>query len=177
MMEELATIGAEFYVNFERPGMLETPFDQHHEGSAFAHALTTLSCNASAIVGMPFEEGIAVPEGFILPQDDGETRLSPTLEHLLARCARSAVESLDEHVLDDDAWAHAKTRFNRAAVAAVMRMGYLRARNRFPDREAVMHAFDAAMAQITARAGAPAGTEMTVSRQGLTISITEVNPA
>jgi len=174
VQEELASIGAEFYVNYERSDMSGPQADD--ASFRYATARKALSASAGSIVGMQFEEGVAEPENFVLTTTDDRTRLAPDLGQLFTACALSAVDCLAEHVLDDEGWAQSRAHFNVGNIAKTMHGGYLAARRRFPDREAAHQAFASAVSQLSAYSDAPPGTQLTVERMGLSLKITVALP-
>lgn len=171
LAEELATIGAELYICHEDDGMAALPQDAWVEGTSLHRALIALSSNTVGIVGMPFDEGIADPALYDLATCQESATLSPALEYLLDCCARDAVSGLAEIVGRDEDWASARAAFTVDRVRALMRLGYHHAQMRFPDRVAVHDAFLTAKKTIANYGSAPEGTEITVHRSGLVVTI------
>lgn len=169
--EELATIGSELYISHEDDTMASLPPDAWVEGTSFAAALIALSNSSNAIVGMPFDEGIAHPKLYQLPVFPESQPLPDSLEHVLDRCARSAVDGLGEIVMTDEGWVATRASFTVPKVVALMRHGYHQARARFPDRAAVQAAFTAAKATLAGLDEKPDGTIITVRRTGLVVTV------
>ncbi|VTU41958.1 MULTISPECIES: hypothetical protein [unclassified Variovorax] len=134
LAEELATLGAEYYVNYEGSGLLGA-YDTAAAGLP-TPGLNALTRSAAGVVGMAYEAGEG-PEVFDLRPTTAPVACE-LAESVFVATERSAVAEL-EHLLwgmgNEPEWQAAKKAFcTPGLVASWVRQGYQGAKARYPDQ-------------------------------------------
>ena len=171
--EEVATLGAEYYINFERcrrlgrlPGLNEL---QH----AASYVVTNTAQGAVDV-----ESALSLPASLTKPLD-------PIAERIFAEVALTAYSEIPVLTdLPDEIFEPEEDGTNPYQVAfcnafvGTMRQGYRQAKTRFPDRSRVRAAFKSLerdLFRLNASV-APIGTTLTLVRRGYDYQL-EVTPA
>lgn len=146
LAEELATLGAEYYINHEcdivvtaqDPAVLPPP------------GLNALSRSAAGVVGIALESDTLGAEDLVLSPAEPTTIANPIAERVFQSAAESAIAEMEYIAPDPDfpEWAAVRKAFSLEVVAGWIRAGYRQAQQRFPDQSRVRHAFDAAFKQV-----------------------------
>jgi len=151
LCEELATLGAEYYV-CEEP--LDPPGHRlSDEDSLPPPGMNCLTRSAAGIVGMLWEAGTADPQQFVFEFADCAPLPTTDAERIFEAVERSAICQLEEMldgISDDEDWAGALREFSRPGlIASWIRKGYRSAAARFPDQARVREGWNAARQQIS----------------------------
>lgn len=173
LADELATVGAEYYVCYEDTGTsdgseLPPPGKNALEGAA------------AGIVGMCFDSD-TTHLSFRLAKARGKLEVPETAAAIFNDSEVSAVAQLREMLEgnDDKPWLRSLERFSRPGVASSwVARGYLNARKRFPDQLRVRENWHEAQRRINALApSAPLGSVLRATRTGYELHLQLQAPA
>lgn len=142
LAEELASLGAEYYISHEEGGASEIepgevlPPPGHN----------ALTRNAAGIIGLTIESGRNWLEELALKPSGVDLTERTRAESVFRAAAESAIAEM--HYLCPDItspeWSTVKAGFSDPeGIASWIRLGYLNAKRRFPDQQRVRVAFDA----------------------------------
>lgn len=168
LAEELASLGAEYYVCHEDRAVSFIP--EEGEPELPPPGLNALARSAAGIIGISMEsehlgaEDFALEPSGIAPLDD------KVAEYVFRAAAESAAAELNHLAADNDLpeWAPVREAFEQPeVVASWIRLGYVNAQRRFPEQLRVRQAFEAASKavwEIGFKTGH--GAVLTARRQG-----------
>ena len=168
--EEIATMGAEYYVNHE--GSTLTEIDPPGQNALIGVA--------ASIVGLVFDLSRDAKRTFELPNLCTE-RLSADIESVFAIAARSAFDQMRDMANDEPGWETVLETYERLEpFVEWMRRGYRDAQHRYPDQMKVRQSMERLYREVRALEAetdeGPFGTEMKVSRQGTEAMLEVVFP-
>ena len=148
LAEELATLGAEYYIVFEGTGLSPEFCGSGEEVTA--PGLNALVSSAAGIVGSAKEDCTHGPDSFRLARLETPP-VSEELNPIFMSAEKSAAGQLAELIEGDSdlEWNAALAAFREEGlISSWLRSGYLNAKARFPDRERIQDAWKAAEAVL-----------------------------
>ena len=179
LAEELATLGAEFYI-CHQPVFQQLPLVDELNPCLPPPGFNAITCAAAGIVGMKAEDDFEDFDEFLMQAVP--TQAVPEHEHLFAEAERSAVLQFVEMMEGrekEPAVQQAMTAFSqKGVIASWVRWGYLQAKIRFPDHERIANAWKQAEAQLLSMARRiPPGGVLVAVRDGYDATFSEEAPA
>lgn len=145
--EELATLGAEYYVNHELLAKGAVSEDEI-ERSELA-ALATLSRGLEGFLAASTEDENCPVEFFELGPAPALGAIPAGALRIFEQLATEAATHLCRFVIDDENWAKARASFeDRERVLGWIASGYSRTRERFPDQVKIRQVWDKGLSQL-----------------------------
>lgn len=172
LAEELATLGAEYYINHE----LTTDLTDQDLVDLPPPGLNPVSRSAAGIVGIALECDTISVEDLVLSLASPTPVANSIAERVFQAAAESALAELDYIAPDPDfpEWAAVRNAFSLEVVASWIRAGYWQAQKRFPDQARVRNAFEEGLKLIKQLSTTvEIGTVMTFNLSGYNVEVIE----
>jgi hypothetical protein len=169
LSEEIATLGAEYYMNHEENGTSD--LGQGLDSDLEPPGLRALVSSAAGVMGMAVTV-LDLPAHKIQLQSIREPRLSDEIERIFGAVATSAYRQLVEVLREKRGWEDVLAQFElNEPMVALMRRGYRLCRHRFPDQALARQRFQAASIRLHELAGTvEEGALLVARREGYDLS-------
>lgn len=166
LAEELASLGAEYYICHEGSGISEI----ESGGVLPPPGHNALTRNAAGIIGLAIESGNVGFDELALKPSGAALTDCTRAESVFRAAAESAIAEM--HYLCPDInspeWYAVKTAFSQPeVVASWIRLGYSTTKSRFPDQQRVRRAFETTCEAVrNMSSSSPLGSVLMASRAG-----------